>query len=145
MQWKCLFPEGYNMFRLKETKGESIAEVLLASLVISLGFVMLVSMIMASFHMIKNSEEKYKSHNNVKNVFEAAPQTIAYPEEDAVSVISQTEKAIEMKYLADTAPTINVNREQTYGLNALISSITSEDVTVKKFSYAGNSGPSSGS
>ena len=42
----------------RQNTGESISEVLVASLIISLAMMALITMVMASFRMIKNSEQK---------------------------------------------------------------------------------------
>ncbi len=56
--------------KIKSNHGESISEVLVAGLVMSLGFIMITSMINASFNLIKNTEAKYAIEIADKNEFE---------------------------------------------------------------------------
>lgn len=56
--------------KVSSKKGESIAEVLIAGLIISLGALLLASMINASFRLLTNEEKSYKEFIEVKNDFE---------------------------------------------------------------------------
>lgn len=55
------------MKKLKSTSGESFAEVLVASVVISLGMILLVSMINASVRIISRSEQAFDNYYEAKN------------------------------------------------------------------------------
>lgn len=56
--------------KLKSSKGESIAEVLIASLVMVLAFVMVANMIAASHKMIRKTDEYMADYYNVRNQYE---------------------------------------------------------------------------
>ncbi|MCR5097194.1 MAG: hypothetical protein K6A70_10750 [Erysipelotrichaceae bacterium] len=60
----------YVAIKLVSNKGESIAEVLVASLVITLGAIILFTMVNASFRILQNEEKKYKEFIKEKNKFE---------------------------------------------------------------------------
>lgn len=60
--------------KLQKTKGESIAEILVAMLVIAMGLTMLVSMLMASVNMMNNSTEKYTAEVEQKNAVESSTE-----------------------------------------------------------------------
>ena len=62
--------EKYRKRKNRFSSGESIAEVLAASLMISLAMTALISMVMASFRMIKNSEASMNSYFEYKNQYE---------------------------------------------------------------------------
>mgnify|MGYP003589568570 CR=1 FL=1 len=59
------------MKKLKSQSGESISEVLIASLVVSLAFVMVLSLIMASQKIIQKTDTTMESYYNARNAFEA--------------------------------------------------------------------------
>ena len=56
--------------KLKNKKGESLSEVLVASLFVSLAFVMILGMIMASQKMIQKTETTMKQYYANRNAFE---------------------------------------------------------------------------
>lgn len=60
--------------KLQKTKGESIAEILVAMLVIAMGLIMLASMLTASVNMIKNSKEQYTTEVAQKNAVESSTE-----------------------------------------------------------------------
>lgn len=60
--------------KLKSNRGESLAEVLLASLVISLGFVLFATMVQASSRMVKDSIDHYDAYLEVVNHLENATE-----------------------------------------------------------------------
>ena len=62
-------------------KGESIAEVLIAALIISLGTILIITMINASFKLLTNEEKSYKEFIDAKNEFAAT----YYKETDATT------------------------------------------------------------
>ncbi len=57
--------------KISDSKGESIAEVLIASLIISLGTILVITMINASFRLLTNEEKSYKEFIDAKNEFAA--------------------------------------------------------------------------
>lgn len=59
------------MKKLKSCSGESISEVLVASLVVSLAFVMVLSLIMASQKIINKTDAMIKDYYTQRNLFEA--------------------------------------------------------------------------
>lgn len=63
--------------KLKSTSGESIAEVLIAMLVVALGSVLFASMVMASRDIVQKSEEAYheyiEAHNDLETRAQATP------------------------------------------------------------------------
>lgn len=58
------------MEKLKSSKGESIAEVLVASLVMVLAFVLVGSMIAASIKIIKKTDKYMEDYYSLRNDFE---------------------------------------------------------------------------
>jgi len=56
--------------KLKSQSGESISEVLIASLVVSLAFVMVLSLIMASQKLIQKTDARITDYYNQRNKFE---------------------------------------------------------------------------
>lgn len=56
--------------KISSNHGESIAEVLVASLVFALGMILLISMINASFRILTVEEKSYKDFVTEKNAFE---------------------------------------------------------------------------
>ena len=58
------------LMKLKSQKGETIAEVLVASVVIALGMILFVTMINASFRILNNEETAYKEFIDSRNAFE---------------------------------------------------------------------------
>ncbi len=56
--------------KLQSSSGESIAEVLVAALVVSLGSILLISMVNASFNLLTAQEKKYREFISKKNDFE---------------------------------------------------------------------------
>ena len=70
--------------KLLNNHGESIAEVLVAALVIALGSILVVSMINASFRLLTAQENKYKEFISDKNVFEES----AYTVDESISSVS---------------------------------------------------------
>lgn len=56
--------------KLKSNSGESISEVLIASLVVSLAFIMVLSMIMASQKIIKKTDNRMEDYYDNRNSFE---------------------------------------------------------------------------
>lgn len=58
------------LVKLKENQGESIAEVLVASLVIALALILLVTMTMASFRLTRKTENAFNDYYDSKNAAE---------------------------------------------------------------------------
>ncbi len=56
--------------RLSSHRGETISEVLVASLVISLGMLLVATMISASFRILSREEKSYREYIEQKNIFE---------------------------------------------------------------------------
>lgn len=63
------------MNKLKKNNGESIAEVLVSSLIVSLAFIMILTMINASKNIITLSIERQQNYYNQRNAFEAGQCT----------------------------------------------------------------------
>lgn len=61
--------------KLLSSKGESISEVLVASLVIALGALLVATMISASFRLLSREEQSYKEYIEQKNIFETLSET----------------------------------------------------------------------
>ena len=57
--------------KLKSTKGESISEVLVASLIVALAFLMAASLITASYKIIQKTETKMSEYYSARNAYEA--------------------------------------------------------------------------
>jgi competence protein ComGC len=58
------------MKKLKETKGETLSEVLIASLVIALALILLVNMVTASSRLVSKSSDVFDENMQVKNSVE---------------------------------------------------------------------------
>ena len=58
------------MNRLKSTSGETIAEVLVASLVVVLGILLYATMVSSSFRIVTTAEEAMKKLYDTESVFE---------------------------------------------------------------------------
>ena len=56
--------------KIKSSSGETIAEVLVASLVIALGMILFAGMVNASFRLLTREQEKYAEFIEGKNEFE---------------------------------------------------------------------------
>ena len=61
--------------KIKNQSGESISEVLVASLIVSLAFIMVLSLIMASQKMIQKTDDMMKKYYDDRNAFEARSAT----------------------------------------------------------------------
>ncbi len=90
------------MQKLKQTKGESISEVLIASLVLVFGFLLFVTMVQASMKMMKKSEDAYNDYVEVSNQLEA----FVDPKPDGKLVFyvnagtpSSREQEVDVKYI----------------------------------------------
>ena len=57
--------------KIKSQSGESISEVLVASLIVSLAFIMVLSLIMASQKIIQKTDDMMKNYYKDRNDFEA--------------------------------------------------------------------------
>ncbi len=64
--------------KLSSNRGESIAEVLIAALVIALGMILLISMINVSFRILNKEEKSYKDFIEEKNAFEKLDEAEVY-------------------------------------------------------------------
>ena len=89
--------------KLKSKSGESISEVLVASLIVALAFVMVASLISASQQIIQKNDAKMKEYYAEKNAFEAG---------DSVST-GQTNLEItnvvgKGSFFVDDVPNVNV-------------------------------------
>lgn len=56
--------------KLNSTRGESLSETMISSLVIALGFILAVSMILAASNMVSNADKKWKEYYENKNTLE---------------------------------------------------------------------------
>ena len=71
--------------KLRSSSGESIAEVLIASLVVALAMIMIVSMIMSATKMVDSSAETYTAFIEEHNKIERALAGFASGEGDAAA------------------------------------------------------------
>ncbi len=90
------------MQKLKQTKGESISEVLIASLVLVFGFLLFVTMVQASMKMMKKSEDAYNEYVEVSNQLEAFAGTkqdgkLAFRVNDGTP--SSPKQSVDVKYI----------------------------------------------
>lgn len=82
--------------KLRENKGETIAEVLIALLISSIALVMLASMISATVNLVTKSKEKMKDYYKANSVLETMELTtvegedpIAISEDLAITITGQ--------------------------------------------------------
>ena len=61
--------------KIKSQSGESISEVLVASLIVSLAFIMVLSLIMASQKILQKTDNMMKNYYDDRNDFEAGLAT----------------------------------------------------------------------
>lgn len=74
--------------KLKSQSGESISEVLIASLVVSLAFIMVLSLIMASQKIIKKTDDMMEQYYSDRNAYEE--QTVSSSATTGSIVVSNT-------------------------------------------------------
>ena len=92
---------------IRNNRGESISEVLVASTVISLATILLVSMISASFRMIRNSDEKMGQYYEKRNELEEMTETNSSSQ--LTITMKETLENLPGIYSKDKSTSISVN------------------------------------
>lgn len=101
--------------RITSNRGETIAEVLVASLVIALGMILFVTMVNASFRLLKNEENSYKSFIETKNAFERiAENAEGHAGKVTVSVLQPGGTSTSLKCKDDIEIYSRVSSEMTF-------------------------------
>jgi hypothetical protein len=95
--------------KLKDTAGDSIGEVLVASLIISLGLIALVSMLMASRRLIAASDQNYSENTELRSNIELQNGT----ERSATVIVSgdRTDTGASARASTKETGTVNDTRE----------------------------------
>ena len=93
--------------KLTSSSGESIAEILVASVVISLGSILLATMINASVKIVRNSENAFDSYYQAKNKFN----------EGTVSSNVNTQLLVETTGLYGVNPKVGINISVDYAVS----------------------------
>lgn len=90
------------MRKFRSGSGESIAEVLVAALVVALGALLLVTMVLAATRIIRNSEKAYNEYLDERNVVESgnsefSPKNVTDEEAGTGITIDKDSKDVSLK------------------------------------------------
>ena len=97
------------MRKLKSNSGESISEVLIASLVVSLAFVMVVSMVTSSQKIIKKTDDAMDNYYEQRNAYEKGTAETSH----AVVIVTNTDGTAISQNVNVTVSTMNVTNGTT--------------------------------
>ena len=106
--------------KLKSNSGESIAEVLVTVLILSLATILFVNMVNAATRIIMRSEKSFKQYNNLKNAFE-----VGSTDDEDITLSINEHDTVKLSYGVNSNVYINVNPAKSYDLP--VSVITVED------------------
>ena len=98
--------------KLKSNSGESIAEVLVTAIIISLATLLFVNMVSTSTRIIERSEDSSKEYYGLKNAFE---QGVEGDYDDAVISVGSIDN-VTLSYGVNSNLYLNVNPAKKYEL-----------------------------